>query len=101
MRDGSIFGELLVNTLSVACIQRLVEVLAGGREASAMRPAITAAPSKANHMLRYLRRLFAWGVRHGHCHNNPAKGVRQAKEAKRHHMPSVDALRRTGSISHR
>ena len=100
MRDGSIFGELLVNTLSVACIQRLIEVLAGGREATAKQPAVTAAPSKANHMLRYLRRLFAWGVRHGHCHHNPAKGVRQAKEAKRHRMPSVDAFQRVLAFVH-
>ena len=94
MRNGKALGEMLVDYLSVASIQRLIEILAGGREATAQQPMITATPSKANHMLRYLRRLFAWGIRHGHCRHNPAKGVRQAKEAKRNRMPTTDAFKR-------
>jgi site-specific recombinase XerD len=44
-------------------------------------------PSKANHLLRYLRRLFPWGMRHGHCKTNPADGAKRVKERKRHGMP--------------
>ena len=94
MRNGKALGEMLVDNLSVASIQRLIEILAGGREATTVQPMINPAPSKANHMLRYLRRLFAWGIRHGHCRHNPAKGVRQAKEAKRNRMPTIDAFKR-------
>ena len=45
-------------------------------------------PSKANHLLRYMRRVFAWGLVRGHCHGNPAKGIEQAKERKRRRLPS-------------
>lgn len=47
---------------------------------------------KANHMLRYLRRAFSWGVRFGLCKTNPAKGVKQAKERARNGMPSRQAF---------
>ena len=75
-------------------MQRLVEILAGGREATQHQPQIPATPTKANHVHRYLRRLFAWGIRHGHCAQNPAKGVRQARELKRHRMPKQDVFER-------
>ena len=48
-------------------------------------------PTKANKLLRYLRRTFAWGTRIGHCKTNPAAGVKQAKEMKRFRMPDHDA----------
>jgi site-specific recombinase XerD len=44
-------------------------------------------PSKANHVLRYLRRLFRWGMQRGHCTDNPAAGVQQAAERKRRRLP--------------
>lgn len=37
-------------------------------------------PSKANHLLRYLSHVFAWGVQHGACQNNPASGAAKVKE---------------------
>jgi len=51
-------------------------------------------PTKANHVLRYLRRVFAWGVRRGHCAENPCKGVAQAKERKLRRVPSIELMER-------
>lgn len=53
-------------------------------------------PSKANHLLRYLRLVFRWGLNHGHAPAgwklaNPADGVKAAKEAKRFKMPTPAA----------
>lgn len=73
-------------------IQRLVETLAAGRKASKLLPAIEPRPSKANHVLRYLRRTFGWGIRHGLCTHNPAKGVRQVKEKANHRMPEQEVF---------
>ena len=92
LRDGSSLGEQSVDRMTVSSIQRLVEILAGGREATLHQPKLPATPTKANQVHRYLRRLFAWGIRHGHCTQNPAKGVRQAKEAKRNRMPKWDVF---------
>ena len=50
------------------------------------------APSKGNHVLRYLRRLFSWGIEFGHCKDNPARGVRTLKEKAEFKMPSPEAL---------
>lgn len=90
-RQKTPFGQLQVDKLAVPVIQRLVELLAQGRPES--RPgagdAIPATPSKANHVLRYLRRLCAWGIRFGHCTTNPATGVRQADEAGAFKMPDM------------
>ncbi|AJQ86735.1 site-specific integrase [Xanthomonas oryzae] len=92
LKDGSQLGRMQVTRINVPTMQRLVETLAAGREATAMQPAIEPRPSKANHVLRYLRRLFGWGIRFGLCEHNPAKGVRQAKELAAHTMPEQDAF---------
>jgi site-specific recombinase XerD len=47
-------------------------------------------PSKANHLLRYVRRVFSWGMPRGRCTSNPAKGLEQAKERKRRRLPAHD-----------
>ena len=94
MQNGALLGEQLIDRLTVASMQRLVEILAGGREATQHQPQIPATPTKANHVHRYLRRLFAWGIRHGHCAENPAKGVRQAREVKRHRMLKQEVFAR-------
>jgi hypothetical protein len=44
-------------------------------------------PSKANHVLRYLRRTFKWAGPHLGIKHNPAKGIEQAKERKRRRLP--------------
>lgn len=47
-------------------------------------------PSKSNHLLRYIRRVFNWGMPRGYCTSNPAKGIEQAKERKRRRLPAPD-----------
>ncbi|GHH52957.1 site-specific integrase [[Pseudomonas] boreopolis] len=92
MRDGSKLGDMQIERMTVPGVQRLVEAFATGWAAAHGRPAAPARPTTANHVLRYLRRLFAWGIRHGHCKHNPAVGVRAAKERREHHMPAPDAF---------
>jgi len=86
------FGDLNVDRLTPPVIQTLIESITAGKPES--RPgagdAVKGRPSTANHVLRYLRRLFAWGMRSGECRTNPAAGCRQSKERKRNTMP-VDA----------
>ncbi|HFF3032310.1 TPA: tyrosine recombinase XerC [Stenotrophomonas maltophilia] len=89
---GTPFGRMQVDRITTPVVQRLVEVFARGRPATKTQPALPAFPSKANHQFRYLRRTLAWGVRHGYCKSNPAQGVRQAKEAREHKMPTPDAF---------
>lgn len=90
---GCTLDALHVDRLELPAIQRVVETIAKGKPES--RPgagdAIPPYPTKANHLLRYLRRLFAWGMQHGHCKTNPAAGASQVKERKRFRMPSHDA----------
>jgi site-specific recombinase XerD len=45
-------------------------------------------PSKSNHLLRYVRRVYNWGMPRGYCTSNPAKGIEQAKERKRRRLPA-------------
>lgn len=79
-----LLGELAVSKFSTALLQRIVDKIAG-----------EGTPTKANALLRYLRRVFSWGVRRDLCKANPAKGVEQATERKAHRMPehaAVDAV---------
>jgi site-specific recombinase XerC len=87
-RLGVAFGQVKVDRLTLPIIQRLVETIAQGVDGEAAKP------TKANHVLRLLRRTFAWGVRHGECATNPAQGARQVKERKQRRVPTVAAFRR-------
>ncbi len=49
-------------------------------------------PAKGNHVLRYLRRVFSWGIEFGHCKENPARGVTALKEEARFKMPTAESL---------
>lgn len=77
------FGALRADALTTAIVQRLVEAIALGTPESkpGAGDGVAGRPSKANHVLRYLRRLLAWGMRFGHCKTNAAIGVREAPEA--------------------
>src|SRR5690606_6676979 len=90
---GPTLDKLYVDRLSLPAIQAVIETIAKGRKESTPGAghAMPPRPSKANHLLRYLRVLFAWGMRHGHCKTNPAEGTKQVKERKRHGMPTLDA----------
>ncbi|MGO1069216.1 integrase [Lysobacter sp. CA199] len=87
LRDGALLSAMPVDRMSVPGIQRLVEAIAKGRETSPGQTEIVGRPSTANHVLRFLRRLFNWGIRMGYCTKNPAQGVRQVKEKADAKMP--------------
>lgn len=73
---GVKFGALATARLTQTNIQRLHErIVAQGT------------PSKANHVLRYLRRAFKWAGPHTGLPHNPARGIEQAKERQRRRLP--------------
>jgi len=45
-------------------------------------------PTKANHLLRYLRRVFHWGMNRDHCKHNPFSGLEQATERAKRRVPT-------------
>lgn len=86
---GCTLDALQVDLLTTATLQRVIETIAKGKPESKpnAKDAVPPLPSKANHLLRYLRRLFKWGIRMGHCKTNPAKDCKEVKERKRFRMP--------------
>lgn len=84
---------LHVDRLTTPVLQKVNEAIAKGKPES--RPgandAVAPRPSKAAHLIRYLSRLFAWGIRFGACKTNPADGVKLAAERKRKRMPEHEA----------
>ena len=74
-------GELPTRQFTPALVQRLVDKIAA-----------EGTPSKANHLLRYLRRLFRWGINRGYCDTNPAAGVEQAKERQQRRLPELTTI---------
>lgn len=91
--NGPSLDTLYVDRLSLPVIQAIIEAIAKGRKESApgAGDAVPGRPSKANHLLRYFRVLFGWGMRYGHCKTNPAIGAKQVKERKRNGMPTRNA----------
>jgi len=81
-RQGPL-GSLSVDRMSAAFLQRIVDRIEEDGH-----------PTKANHLLRYLRRTFSWGIRRGYCKANPAKGVAQAREKKSPSIPSDEVAQR-------
>lgn len=70
------FGALPVKRLTPPVIQVLIDQIA------------ETGPSKAVHALRWLRRLFSWGLPRGKCLSNPAEGVEQPKQRNRRRLPA-------------
>lgn len=95
LKNSAKLGEMLVDKLTPGTIRRLVDVIAQGRPAS--KPgdiSVPGYPTKANHWLRYLRRVFGWAREHDHVQTNPAAGVKQVKEKREHRMPDQAVFRR-------
>jgi len=90
LKNGQKFGEVEVDRIDPPAMQRLIDRIAEGWDGEPLP--VPARPSTANHVLRYLRRLFAWGVRRGKCSTNPAQGIEQAKERKQYKMPTRDVF---------
>lgn len=92
-KSGATLDTLAVDRLTLPVMQKLNEAIANGREETkpGANDALDPAPAKANHLIRFLRRLFAWGTRFGHCTKNPAEGVKLAPEAGEFSMPEIEA----------
>lgn len=76
---GIPFGQLMADRLTQTNIQRLHEAVVKQGH-----------PTKANHLLRYLRRVFKWAGPHLGIKFNPAKGIEQAKERRHRAVPVQD-----------
>lgn len=79
---GKPLGQLPVSKFSAPLIQRLIDRIAADH------------PSKAAHVLRYLRRLFRWGAVRGYCSLEPVSGLESPKERKQHRLPSDEIYER-------
>lgn len=75
-------GALQVDRLTPVIMRRLVDRIA------------EATPSKANAILRYLRRTWSWARERGYCKTNPAAGVKPVKERKQAKVPETSVLAR-------
>lgn len=82
-QTGMVLGDLSTERFSQPLIQRVVDKIAD-----------EGTPTKANSVLRYLRRLFRWGMNRGHCKSNPAMGVEAALERKQRRLPSTEVMER-------
>lgn len=80
-RMGKPLGDLAVRRFSPALVQRLVDKIAA-----------EGTPSKAAHVLRYLRRVLQWGRNRGYVDSNPAQGVEAPAERKQRRLPSVAVM---------
>ncbi len=95
LKNGAKLGDMVVDKLTPGAMRRLVDVIALGRPSSEPgEMSVPGYPTKANHWLRYLRRVFGWGREHDHIQTNPAAGVKQVKEKREHRMPDLDVFRR-------
>lgn len=82
-RVGKPLGDLAVRGFTPALVQRLVDKIAG-----------EGTPSKAAHVLRYLRRVLQWGRNRGIAglDSNPAQGVEAPTERKQRRLPSGEVM---------
>lgn len=74
-------GELSVRKFTPALVQRLVD-----------RIADEGTPSKAAHVLRYLRRVMQWGRNRGYLEINVALGIESPTERKQRRLPSPKVM---------
>jgi integrase len=91
---GLPLGRTPLSHITRVLVQVVVDTIAKGQDET--RPgagdAVPGYPSKANHALRYLRRVYEWAAnRLDGFKDNPAKGVEQSKERKRRRLPTPDA----------
>lgn len=74
-------GDLSVRRFTSALVQRLVD-----------RIADEGTPSKAAHVLRYLRRVMQWGRNRGYLEINVALGIEAPTERKQRRLPSPKVM---------
>lgn len=83
LKTGVLLGNVAPRQITPPAVRRLIDAIGAEH------------PTKANHWLRYLRRVFAWGIEYGHpgCTSNPCVGVRQVAEKRDHRMPELAIFR--------
>ncbi|WP_414496985.1 site-specific integrase [Stenotrophomonas maltophilia] len=102
LKDGSKLGDAVVDRLSPGFIRKLIDIIALGRPGRKPSDApIPGYPTKANHWLSYLRRVFGWAREHDHVTTNPAAGVKKVKEKREHRMPDREVFRRVQEYARR
>lgn len=76
------YASLIADRLEKVHLQQLVDTIGKDR------------PAMANHVKRYLSRLFKWSMAHGKCRDrdNPAKDLEAATEKRQHKMPTRAAM---------
>lgn len=81
---GGTVADLQVDRLRKVDLQQLVDKIAADR------------PAMANHVKRWLGRLFAWGMQRGHMREreNPAHGLDAARERAQAKMPDRAVMMR-------
>lgn len=95
LKNGTKLGEAMVDRMTPGVMRRLIDIVAQGRAAEHPgEDAVPGYPTKANHWLRYLRRVFGWAREHDHVRTNPAVGVKQVREKRDHRMPDLALFRR-------
>lgn len=84
-RRGVSFDQLMVDRLRRQDMQQLVDTIGATR------------PTAANHVKRYLGRLFAWGMQRGKMREraNPAHELDAAVERRQFKMPTVATMNAT------
>jgi site-specific recombinase XerC len=78
---GKPLGDLAVKKFTAALVQRIVDRLADD-----------GTPSKAAHVLRYLRRVLQWGRNRGFLEVNPALGIEAPIERKQRRLPRHNVM---------
>lgn len=74
-------GSLAVRGLTAPLMQKVIDKIAA-----------QGTPTKANALLRYLRRMFRWAKNRGFCETNPCAGLEQAKERQQRRLPDDRAM---------
>lgn len=85
------FGKLHATRLTLPGMQALMDKVADGTRVDDDGKKVRT-PTKANHLLRYLRRVFSWAMTRGHVLANPFKGIEEAKERKLRRRPDPGAV---------
>ncbi len=95
LKNGTKLGDAVVDRLSPGFVRKLIDLIAQGRPGTKPGEAGTPGyPTKANHWLSYLRRVFGWGREHDHVTTNPAAGIKKVKERRDHRMPDAETFQR-------
>jgi site-specific recombinase XerD len=79
MKTGRPLGEAKLSAWSRPVCQTLIDKIARER-----------GPSAAAHALRYLKRLFRWGINRGHLTTNHAQGVEPPEERRQRKVPTPE-----------